>query len=233
MNWLFLVLLAFCILGVIRGARRGLVRMAVSMVFLVLVLVLASVINPYVSSFIKNNTELYRNFTESCSNLIEDRMEDAQEALTLNDQVQLIDELPLPQTVKDGLLKNNTATGYKKLAAEKFADYIAAYVANLLLCAVAFLLSFVLALILIQIFLHVTDLLTALPVISQINFAGGALLGFIWSMIFIGLFFILASLLSGTGFGQMVQDAVQESAAVRWFYDHNMLWLLIEVFLGL
>ena len=233
MNWLFLVLLAFCILGVIRGACKGLVRMAVSMVFLVLVFVLASVINPYVSSFIRDNTELYRTFTESCSDMIEDRMEEAGDALTLNAQVQIIDELPLPKTVKDGLLKNNTAMSYKKLSADKFADYVAAYVGNLLLCAVAFLLSFVLALILMQIFLHVTDLLTALPVISQINFAGGALLGFIWSMIFIGLFFILASLLSGTGFGQMVQAAVQESASVRWFYDHNMLWLLIEVFLGL
>ncbi len=233
MNWLFLVLLAFCILGVIRGACKGLVRMAVSMVFLVLVFVLASVINPYVSSFIRDNTELYRTFTESCSDMIEDRMEEAGDALTLNAQVQIIDELPLPKTVKDGLLKNNTAMSYKKLSADKFADYVAAYVGNLLLCAVAFLLSFVLALILMQIFLHVTDLLTALPVISQINFAGGALLGFVWAMIFIGLFFILASLLSGTGFGQMVQAAVQESASVRWFYDHNMLWLLIEVFLGL
>ena len=233
MNWLFLVLLAFCMLGVIRGACKGLVRMAVSMVFLVLVFVLASVINPYVSSFIRDNTELYRTFTESCSDMIEDRMEEAGDALTLNAQVQIIDELPLPKTVKDGLLKNNTAMSYKKLSADKFADYVAAYVGNLLLCAVAFLLSFVLALILMQIFLHVTDLLTALPVISQINFAGGALLGFVWAMIFIGLFFILASLLSGTGFGQMVQAAVQESASVRWFYDHNMLWLLIEVFLGL
>ena len=233
MNWLFLVLLAFCILGVIRGACKGLVRMAVSMVFLVLVFVLASVINPYVSSFIRDNTELYRTFAESCSDMIEDRMEEAGDALTLNAQVQIIDELPLPKTVKDGLLKNNTAMSYKKLSADKFADYVAAYVGNLLLCAVAFLLSFVLALILMQIFLHVTDLLTALPVISQINFAGGALLGFVWAMIFIGLFFILASLLSGTGFGQMVQAAVQESASVRWFYDHNMLWLLIEVFLGL
>ena len=71
MNWLFLVLLAFCILGVIRGACKGLVRMAVSMVFLVLVFVLASVINPYVSSFIRDNTELYRTFTESCSDMIE------------------------------------------------------------------------------------------------------------------------------------------------------------------
>ena len=140
--------------------------MAVSMVFLVLVFVLASVINPYVSSFIRDNTELYRTFTESCSDMIEDRMEEAGDALTLNAQVQIIDELPLPKTVKDGLLKNNTAMSYKKLSADKFADYVAAYVGNLLLCAVAFLLSFVLALILMQIFLHVTDLLTALPVMS-------------------------------------------------------------------
>lgn len=233
MNWLFLVLLAFCVLGMIRGAHKGFVRMAVSMVFLILVFVLSAVINPYVSSFIKNNTDLYRVFTETCSDMIEDRLEETGEDLSLNTQVQIIDELPLPKSVKDGLLRNNTEASYRKLAAEKFADYIAAYVGNLLLCAVAFLASFLLALIILQIFLHVTDILTALPVISQINYAGGALLGFVWAMIWIGLFFILAALLSQTGFGQMVQDAMQESEAVRWFYDHNILWFVIEVFLGL
>lgn len=233
MNWLFLALLLFCILGVIHGARKGFVRMAVSMVFLILVFILSSVLNPYVSSFIKNNTELYRTFTESCSDMIEDRLEESGEELSLSMQVQIIDELPLPKTVKDGLMKNNTEDAYRKLAAEKFADYIAAYVGNLLLCAVAFLISFLLALVIVQIFLHVTDLLTALPVISQINYAGGALLGFVWAMIWIGLFFILAALLSQTAFGQMVQAAMQEGTAVRWFYDHNILWLLMEVFLGL
>lgn len=233
MNWLFLGLLAFCVLEVIRGARKGFVRMAVSMVFMILVFVLSSVLNPYVSSFIKNNTDIYRTFTESCSDMIEERLEENGEELSLNMQVQIIDELPLPKTVKDGLMKNNTQETYRKLAAEKFADYIAAYVGNLLLCAAAFLISFLLALLLLQIFLHMTDILTALPVISQINYAGGALLGFVWAMIWIGLFFILAALLSQTEFGHMVQAAMQESAAVRWFYDHNILWLLIEVFLGL
>ena len=233
MNWLFLVLLAFCALEVIRGARKGFIRMVVSMVFLILVVILSSVINPYVSDFIKNHTGIYRTFTESCSEMIENRLEETGDELSLNDQVQFIDGLPLPKTVRYGLLKNNTAETYRKLAAEKFADYLAAYVGNLLVHAVAFLVSFAAALILMQIFLHVTDLLTALPVISQINYAGGALLGFAWAMIFIGLFFILAALLVDTGFGQMVQDAMQESSFVRWFYDHNVLWLLIEVFLGL
>lgn len=233
MNWLFICLLAFCVLCVISGARKGFVRMAVSMIFLVLVCILSSVLNPYVSSFIKENTGLYRVFTENCSNMIEERLEESDSELTLNAQVQAIDSLPLPQTVKDGLLKNNTAQSYRHLAVERFADYIATYLGNLLVSAVAFLVSFVLALLLIRIILGFTDILTALPVISQINFAGGALLGFVSAMIWIGLFFMLAALLGDTAFGQLIQEALQESTAVHWFYDHNILWLLIEVLLGL
>lgn len=233
MNWLFLVLLAFCVLCVIHGARKGFVRMAVSMVFLILVFALSSALNPFVSSFLKDNTGLYRTFTERCSDMIEDQLEESGEDVTLNMQVQMIDELPLPKTVRDGLLKNNTENAYRKLAAEKFADYIAAYLGNLLISAVAFLASFLLAMVLLQIILHATDLLTALPVISQINYAGGALLGFVSAMIWIGLFFVLAALLSQTAFGLAVEEALQESEAVRWFYDHNAIWLLVEVFLGL
>ena len=233
MNWLFLVLLIFCALSVIRGAHEGFVRMLVSILFLVLVFVLSSVLNPYISDFIKDNTGIYRSFTQRCSDMIEERLEETGSELSLNMQVQVIDELPFPKAVKDGLLKNNTQDTYRKLAVEKFADYIAAYIGNLLVRAAAFLVSFMLALLLVQIFLHMTDLLTALPVISQINYAGGAVLGFVWAMIWIGLFFILAALMSESGFGQMVQDAMQESVFVRWFYDHNIFWLLIEVFLGL
>ena len=95
MNWLFLVLLAFCALEVIRGARKGFIRMVVSMVFLILVVILSSVINPYVSDFIKNHTGIYRTFTESCSEMIENRLEETGDELSLNDQVQFIDGLPL------------------------------------------------------------------------------------------------------------------------------------------
>lgn len=233
MNWLLICLLAFCVLCIYNGARKGFVRMAVSMVFLILVCILSAVLNPYVSSFIKENTGLYRVFTENCSDMIEERLEESSSELTLNAQVQAIDSLPLPQTVKDGLLKNNTADTYRRLAVEEFADYIAAYLGNLLVSAVAFLVSFILALLLLKIILGLTDLLTALPVISQINFAGGAILGFISAMIWIGLFFLLAGLLHNTAFGQLVQEALQESTVVHWFYDYNILWLLIEVLLGL
>ena len=222
MNWLLICLLAFCVLCIYNGARKGFVRMAVSMVFLILVCILSAVLNPYVSSFIKENTGLYRVFTENCSDMIEERLEESSSELTLN-----------AQTVKDGLLKNNTADTYRRLAVEEFADYIAAYLGNLLVSAVAFLVSFILALLLLKIILGLTDLLTALPVISQINFAGGAILGFVSAMIWIGLFFLLAGLLHNTAFGQLVQEALQESTVVHWFYDYNILWLLIEVLLGL
>lgn len=233
MNWLFICLLAFCIFCVWRGASKGFLRMAVSMVFLILVLVLSSVLNPWVSSFIKEHTGLYTVFTEKCSDMIETKLEETDQELTLNEQVQAIDSLPLPESIKDGLMKNNTAESYRRLAVQQFAEYIAAYLGNLMLRAVAFLVSFVLALLLVKIILAATDLLTALPVISQINFAGGALLGFVNAMIWIGLFFVLASLLADTAFGQMVQEALQESTAVHWFYDHNIWWTLLEVLLGL
>ena len=233
MNWLFICLLVFCLLCIWRGAQKGFLRMAVSMIFLILVLLLASILNPYVSSFIKEHTGLYTVFTEKCSDMIETKLEEMDGELTLNDQVQAINGLPLPENVKNGLLKNNTAESYRKLAVQQFADYIAAYLGNLMLRAVAFLISFILAVILLKIILAATDLLTALPVISQINFAGGALLGFANAMIWIGLFFVLAGLLSDTAFGQMVQGAIQESTAVHWFYDHNAIWLLMEVLLGL
>ena len=232
MNWLAVILLLFCLLYTVYGARRGLVRMVVSMVFMILVMVLSSVLNPRISSFLKESTPLYDSLTEYCSDMVETKMEAMEGDMTLNLQVQLIDELPVPKNVRDALLKNNNEKGYKSVAAADFADYVGAYLGNLLLRAASFLLSYIASFILVGIFLRVTDLMTKLPLVSQVNYLGGGLIGFFMAMIWISVLFLLASLFSSTQFGHYVQQAVEGSAYVRWFYDHNLMWILLEILLG-
>ena len=227
MNWLCVVLLIFLVLSVANGARKGLVRMVVSLVFMILVMGLSSILHPYISNYIKENTKIYDTVLDGCSQVMNDRLRQQQEDLTLSVQVEIIDSLPLPAGMKDGLLKGNNAEAWEMLSVDRFSDYLAAYLADLIIRAAAFLLSFIVAFIVVKIGQNIAYLLTSLPGISLVNRAAGAAFGLIQACIWIELFFVLVMLVQDTDFGQVLIAAVQENEVLNHLYNHNVLWYLL------
>ncbi len=227
MNWLCVVLLIFLVLSVANGARKGLVRMVVSLVFMILVMGLSSILHPYISNYIKENTKIYDTVLDGCSQVMNDRLRQQQEDLTLSAQVEIIDSLPLPAGMKDGLLKGNNAEAWEMLSVDRFSDYLAAYLADLIIRAAAFLLSFIVAFIVVKIGQNIAYLLTSLPGISLVNRAAGAAFGLIQACIWIELFFVLVMLVQDTDFGQVLIAAVQENEVLNHLYNHNVLWYLL------
>lgn len=227
MNWLCVVLLIFLVLSVANGARKGLVRMVVSLVFMILVMGLSSILHPYISNYIKENTKIYDTVLDGCSQVMNDRLRQQQEDLTLSVQVEIIDSLPLPAGMKDGLLKGNNAEAWEMLSVDRFSDYLAAYLADLIIRAAAFLLSFIVAFIVVKIGQNIAYLLTSLPGISLVNRVAGAAFGLIQACIWIELFFVLVMLVQDTDFGQVLIAAVQENEVLNHLYNHNVLWYLL------
>ena len=221
------MLLVFLALSVANGARKGLVRMVISLVFMILVMGLSSILHPYISSYIKENTKIYDTVLDGCGKVIDERLRLQQEELTLSVQVQIIDSLPLPDGMKDGLLKGNNAESWEMFSVDKFSDYLAAYLADLAVRAAAFLLSFMAAFIVVKIGQNIAYMLTALPGISLLNRAAGAVFGLVQACIWIELFFVLVMLLQDTDIGQVLIAAVQENGILSHLYNNNVLWYLL------
>ena len=118
MSWLFIVLLIFAAVSMIQGYRKGLLQTAISMVFLALVLVLTVWLNPYISDYIRNNTSLGQTVQEQCGKMLEEQFGDDGTAEDAEGQEAFIENLPLPQSLKDSLAQNNTAEMYQKLAVD-------------------------------------------------------------------------------------------------------------------
>ena len=122
MNWLFWVLLVFTVLSVIRGGRKGFVRTAVSMVSLILVMVIAAWVNPYVGRFLRESKPVYQFVEKRCETLFADQLPgreapDEEESIepSRNQQIELIEEMALPQSIRDALLENNNSEIYSVL----------------------------------------------------------------------------------------------------------------------
>lgn len=229
MSWLFWVLLIFVMTFVLQGFRKGLLRTAFSMFSVIIVLVAAAWLNPYVSDFIREKTNWQEKIEENCSEFLGKELGERME-LTVASQVSFIEELPLPQIMKEKLIENNNGEIYQQLAVETFADYISGYLAHGIINGIAFLVSFIAATIIMKIILYVVDRITELPVIGLFNRLGGIALGAVQGILWIWIIFLLITLLYETKAGMYLMNTIQKDPILLWLYDRNCL---VQVIMGL
>ncbi|NCB93475.1 MAG: CvpA family protein [Clostridia bacterium] len=222
MSWLFWILLIVFVVCVIQGYRKGMIRTAISMVSFIIVLYVTSWISPYVGDFIRENTNWEQSIQEKCADVIEQGMEQ-QPDLSVGSQVGVIEELPLPQSMKEKLLENNNSEVYKQLAVESFADYLSGYISYGIINGIAFLIAFIITNIIVKLILYAVDLLTELPVVGTLNRLGGILLGGVQGILWIWIFFLVITLLYETSVGSMLMDVTNGDPVLRWLYDRDIL----------
>ena len=240
MNWLFWVLLVFTVLSVIRGGRKGFVRTAVSMVSLILVMVIAALVNPYVGRFLRESTPVYQFVEKRCETLFADQLPgreapDEEESIepSRNQQIELIEEMALPQSIRDALLENNNSEIYSALGVDKFQDYVAGYIAGCITNGIGYIISFLIAILIIKVILYAVDILTGLPVINFVNAVGGMLLGIVQALLWIWIFFIVITVLCNTLPGQIVMEQIDSSEILKTLYDKNLLMnVILQVIQG-
>lgn len=226
MNWLFWVLLIVLAVFVIQGFRKGLVRTAVSMVFFIIVTVVTSWLNPYVGDFIREKTNWQEQIQESCEEIFFQELE-GQAELSAESQMEFIDELPLPDSMKKMLAENNNTETYMQLAAENFADYLSEYVAYGIINGIGYILAFVITIIIVKMILYAVDILTELPVVGTLNRTGGMLLGLVQGLLWIWVIFLVITLLCNTSLGAYLMELIKGDPVLGWIYDRNYLMQII------
>lgn len=232
MSWLFIVLLIFAAVSVIQGYRKGLLQTAISMVFLVLVLVLTVWLNPYISDFVRENTSLEQTIQEQCGRILEESFQDETAAEDAESQNALIENLPLPQSLKDGLAQNNTLEMYQKLAVDNFRDYLSGYLARNVMNFGSFVIAFAIANILVRIILYAVNILTEFPGIHFLNRTGGLVLGAVRAVIWIWIFFIVVTVFAGTEWGSICLKEISGNEILSWLYSKNYLMNVILSLIG-
>ena len=227
MSWLFILLLIFAAVWMIQGYRKGLLQTAISMVFLALVLVLTVWLNPYISDYIRNNTSLGQTVQEQCGKMLEEQFGDDGTAEDAEGQEAFIENLPLPQSLKDSLAQNNTAEMYQKLAVDNFSDYLSGYLARGIVNFASFVIAFLVAILLVRIVLYAVNILTAFPGIRFLNRTGGLVLGAVRAVIWIWIFFIAVTIFAGTEWGSMCLREISGNEILSWLYSKNYLMNVI------
>ncbi len=219
MNWLVVVVLVILLSNAIIGMRVGFIKTAFSLVSLILALILTTWISPMVKDYMMENEKLYN----SIATKVEKLLPFGEEEILEEEETEAIDELSLPKSIKEGLLKNNTIENYKEMAITSFKQYVSRYLTGVIINSISFIATFIAVQLILWVIFMALDLISKLPLLNQMNKTAGLLAGLIHGLILVWLLFILLNVFGGTVFGQSIMKLVGENEALSIIYNNNIL----------
>ncbi len=175
-------------------------------------------IQQYVSDYLGTSDTSSSNETDSDSGTSSAGLN----GLTRIEQTELIENLPLPDMLKDLLLDYNNDEGYKGLRVSNFSDYLVGFIATNILNLIAFLISVILVQLILRIIFHALNLAANLPVLRVINRLGGLALGLVQALIVLWVVFLILSMLSGTSVGMQITELIEKSQVLSALYNGNL-----------
>ncbi|MBQ2898026.1 MAG: CvpA family protein [Clostridia bacterium] len=189
-----------------KGYKKGLVKGLFGILSFVLSGIVTAVVYQPVSEYIMSLS-----FVKDKADLVENKIADSlivsqQDALT-----------GLPKWFSDIALEmSNNANVAISSTVTKIIVSVFCIVAIYLIVKLAF-----------RIFEGVFDLIMKLPVLNLLNRAGGAACGVISAAMFLWVFLACVVLFAGTTVFEPVNNAIQETSLVKYFYNNNLLIKLI------
>lgn len=231
-TWLGIAVLALIAAACIMGFRKGFVKEIVSVFFMLISFLLVWAVNPYVNTFVKEYTPVYDTIQDKCQTLVSEQIGN-KKTLDKEEQSQVMENMELPDLLKNALVENNTAETYRYLAVSTFTEYISDSLAVMAVNGISFLISFVLSAAVIKLLGFILNVLTKLPVINGINKIAGAAVGGIKCIIFIWIAFLVLTLLCNTTLGQQGMALIQQDAFLNFLYSQNVfVKVFMSVFYG-
>ncbi len=228
-NWLLIVVIVIFAAGIIIGAACGFLKLSLSLLSAIFMVALMMFLNPYVSDVISKYTPLEKKIEIKCKeSLLEKMSEDSEQeqnldALSLEEQIQYIENTYLPSFIKERLIENNNAHIYEELGVKVFTDFAAAYMARMILKILSFLVSFILSIIVIRILLAMAGVIGMIPVIGGINRLAGMVAGFMIALVVVWILFLALTVMNSTQIGRAGVQMINESRLLTFIYEKNIL----------
>ncbi len=225
MNLLFLCIAGFILLCIVIGYIRGFFRCAASLVGVILTIVLSAIIAPILSTILADYTNIDENIYAAIVERFELELSDT--TLTRSQELGLIDELELPESIKNSLIANCNAEGYASLGVTTATQYVASSLTSMAMRGVAYALTSIIVFIIVLIVVNVMNIASYIPIVSGINHVGGAIFGACHALIFIWLFLLVVTLCAVFEWASAIITMVDESTLLSWIYNSNVFLKIV------
>ncbi len=230
-HWLSLGVGVFLLAMVLYGHYKGFLRLIITFLALVMSVIVVQFAMPKVTEYLQNNTEVYKTFGESLLKMTD--AESVMEDQYPSQQRDIIEQLKIPEQMKEALLENNNREIYKILRVEEFLDYVGTCLAGMIINLIGSALLFILVYIALRFLIHWLDLLARLPILHGMNQIAGAVLGGIQGLLMIWFFFWIIQICSEKSWTEMLLLQIKDSLWLTFLYENNLFnWIFIRILNG-
>ncbi len=182
-----MIVLAILLIAFIMGFSKGFLRTLLELVAFFVAAAIALYISPQISDAIIDNTGLNEMISEISQNLLDVDEMPWESMDALDEQLDILSSIEMPDLIKEQLLDNNNAKVYELLDVDNVGDYIGEFLAVMAINVLSYIFVFILAMLVLQMIINILDLASHIPVIHELNkLAGGGLglllgLAIIWT----------------------------------------------------
>ena len=227
------------LIGVYKGYRRGFLRLAIWLLGLIAVIFIVTKISPALSEYLIENTTIYETVREKIIGIYDEQVQQTKsseysesEKLTdagdFNiDEQDPVSSLGLPEIISSDIIKSCAGEMYQRLAASLFEEYIAGYLARLVVRAGSFVGLFAALAIAMSILLFMIKAIEKIPVLKTFNRLMGMGAGLSISLLLIWVFFLAIMMLFGNSLGSWLIGEVQKSSILTFLFNNNVLFKFI------
>lgn len=221
MNTVCALIGVFFFINVLVSWKRGLFKMVISAAGLIAGIVIASYGAPHISGYLEEHTNLDEQIAARISEELQ--YSDMGQEVSRGMQIEVIQELPLPEGLKSNILDNNNSEMYNALNVVGIYDYVAKSVAVVILNAAVFL-ALAFACRVFFFFLGASvKTLSELPIVKWIDKFGGGFVGIVKGLIYIWIFFLVLSITATFPWSQELTAQIMQSDILKLLYDNNIL----------
>lgn len=217
-------ILAILALTFFIGAYRGLVKTIFKTFSSIITLALAFTLHPVISQFVKA-TPIF----DAIKLNVADKLGLSLTPVSMSqpEQSKLIASLPLPDFLNEMLIENNNSVVYELLDAHSINEYICGYIANIIINIGVTIILMMLMAIIIKAIVKSLDVISKLPVIHQLNYLGGGIIGLISGVLIIWLIFMVSMLfITDESYAELLKG-IDSSILGKFLYDNNIFKNLI------
>ena len=210
------------------GCKKGFVVIALSLVMSLVALVLALMLAKPFENFIKNNTEIYNKVNTKMEEYVEKYIEKEMDLASDELQKDSINELKLPTSIREKLIKDNTDDIKLNMGAETFSEYVAKSLTDILVESISVIILFICIKIVLKVIVSVINLISKLPIIRSVNKTLGGVVGLAEGILIIWIAAIVVTALGATDIGGQVLSAISSNEILNFIYNNNLLLKLME-----
>lgn len=231
MNWLLIGVGIIFFICMVVGYTRGFIKIIVSFGTTIASILLVIFLTPYTSKAIITLTPIDEMVQKKCismmmpegveidiSKLSLDKIE-----LSRQKQMEILEKADIPKFLKEGLMENNNNEAYTQLGVSNFVEYIGAYISNIIIKIISFLVTFIIVTIFIRAIIFALDIIAALPVINGLNRIAGMVVGVLIAVILVWVAFLVITLLYNNDIGKECFECIKESKILTFLYEKNAI----------